>query len=277
MRTVTLPGGEEVPALGLGTWHMGEREHARGKEADALRAGLDLGLTLIDTAEMYGDGGAERVVGAAVAGRRDQVFIVSKVLPQNASHAGTLAACDRSLSRLRTDRIDLYLLHWRGRFPLAATVAAFEALKRSGKIRYWGVSNFDIEDMAELMTIEGGRHCATNQVLYHLGERGIEWQLLPDAQARGQSIMAYSPLAQGRILRNGALGQVAAKHGTTPAVAAVAWTLRNPGIISIPKSSNVERVKELARAADLVLDAEDLAALDKAFPRPPRSAPLAMI
>ena len=277
MRHVTLPGGETVPALGLGTWHMGEARGDRTREADALRAGLDLGISLIDTAEMYGEGGAEEVVAQATAGRRDHVFIVSKVYPHNASATGTIAACERSLKRLGTDRIDLYLLHWRGAVPLAETVGAFETLKAAGKIRHWGVSNFDVADMTELLALKAGPACASNQVLYHLAERGIEWRLLPDAQARGMSVMAYSPLAQGRILTHKTLQQVAKKHGVTPATIAVAWTLRNPGLISIPKTATSARVAEIVAAADLVLDADDLAALDTAYPPPKKASPLAML
>jgi diketogulonate reductase-like aldo/keto reductase len=266
-----------VPALGLGTWHMGERKAARRREADALRAGLDLGLTLIDTAEMYGDGGAEEVVGDAVKGRRDGVFIVSKVYPHNASRTGVATACERSLKRLATDRIDLYLLHWRGSHPLAETVAGFEALQAAGKIRNWGVSNLDTGDMAELGKVAGGKACAANQVLYHLGERGIEWQLLADAQRSGVAIMAYSPLGQGAILSHPALAKVAARHEVAPAAVAIAWTLRHGNVIAIPKSASLERVQQNARASDLALDAADLAALDAAFPPPRRKGPLAVI
>ena len=226
---------------------------------------------------MYGEGGAEEVVADATAGRRDQVFIVSKVYPHNASRTGTPAACERSLKRLRTDRIDLYLLHWRGSVPLAETVTAFEALRSAGKIRHWGVSNFDVGDMAELHALKAGEACATNQVLYHLGERGPDWRLLPDSEQRGDTIMAYSPLAQGAILNNAALAEVARKHAVTPAAVAIAWTVRRPNVISIPKSSSIERVAANARAADLVLDAADLAMLDKAFPPPKRAKPLAML
>lgn len=277
MRYVTLPGGERVPALGLGTWHMGESARERGREMDALRAGLDAGFALVDTAELYGNGGAEEVVAKAIAGRRDRVFVVSKVLPGNASAKGTIAACERSLKRLATDRIDLYLLHWRGSYPLADTVSAFEKLKAAGKIRHWGVSNFDVADMAELLALKAGAACASNQVLYHLDERGIEWQLLADCQRRGISVMAYSPLAQGRILGNAALQQVARKHAVSAAVIAVAWTLRQPGVISIPKSSSAGRVREFMLAADLVLDADDLSALDKAFPPPRQASSLGML
>jgi diketogulonate reductase-like aldo/keto reductase len=271
-RTVTLPSGEKVPALGQGTWHMGEDKRRAGDEAAALRAGIDLGMTLLDTAEMYGSGGAETVVAEAVAGRRDAVFIVSKVLPENATRRGTVAACERSLKRLRTDRIDLYLLHWRGTPPLQGTLEAFDELQRGGKIRMWGVSNFDPADMEDLWGL-GGTACATNQVLYNLSRRGIEHDLVPWCAERRVSIMAYSPVEQGRILRNRALTEVAQRHGATPAQVALAWTMRHPGVISIPKASTVAHVTENAGARDVTLTAEDYVTLDKAFPPPrgPRS------
>jgi diketogulonate reductase-like aldo/keto reductase len=276
MRTVSLRSGQTVAALGLGTWRMGERTAHRAEEVRALRAGLDLGMTLIDTAEMYGEGEAERVVAEAVAGRRDEVFITSKVYPHNASREGTLAACERSLQRLATDRIDLYLLHWRGGHPLAATVAGFERLKQDGKIRNWGVSNFDVADMVELARLPAGGSCAANQVLYHLGERGIEWRLVPDCARAGIAVMAYCPLGQGTLVRHRALEPLARKHGATPAAVALAWLLRLPGTIAIPKSAHVDRVRANAAAADLALDETDLAALDKAFPPPRRKTALAI-
>ena len=277
MRTVTLPGGETIPAFGLGTWHMGERGTDRASEVKALKAGLDLGVTLIDTAEMYGEGGAEEAVAEAVAGRRDQVFIVSKVYPHNASRSGAVAACERSLKRLKTDRIDLYLLHWRGSVPLTETVETFETLKASAKIRHWGVSNFDASDMSELATLGAGAACASNQVLYHLGQRSIEWDLLPDCQNKGIPVMAYSPLGQGRILNHAALKTVAARHGVSAAAIAAAWTMRHEGVISIPKSSDTGRVAELVKARDIVLTRPDLAALDAAFPPPKGAKPLPML
>ena len=277
MRTVTLPGGEKVPAFGLGTWHMGERGADKAREVAALKAGLDLGVTLIDTAEMYGEGGAEEAVAEAVTGRRDKVFIVSKVYPHNASRTGAVAACERSLKRLKTDRIDLYLLHWRGSVPLAETIEIFEKLKSSGKIRHWGVSNLDMSDMAEMERLKAGAACASNQVLYHLGQRSIEWDLLPDCQNKGISMMAYSPLGQGRILGNAALKTIAAKHGVVPAAIAVAWTMRHDGVISIPKSSDTARVAELIKGCDVMLTKEDLAALDAAFPPPKGTKPLPML
>lgn len=277
MRRVTLPGGVSIPALGLGTWGMGEYPSEQAREVAALRAGLDLGLTLIDTAEMYGEGGAERVVAEATKGRRDSVFIVSKVYPHNASQAGAIAACERSLDRLQTDRIDLYLLHWRGSVPLAETVEAFEHLKQNGKIRYWGVSNFDPGDMRALLSTPSGEGCAANQVLYHLGERGIEWDLLPDCRKRAIPVMAYSPLGQAAILGKPVLTRIAAKHGVMPATIALAWVLRNEGVIAIPKSSDIDRTRENAAAAELVLDGDDLVALDRTFPPPTSARPLAML
>ena len=277
MRHVTLRTGEKIPQLGLGTWHMGERGSSRAAEAKAVRAGIDLGVTLLDTAEMYGEGGAEEVVAEAVAGIRDKVFIVSKVYPHNASRTGAVAACERSLKRLKTDRIDLYLLHWRGSHPLSETVAAFEKLRADGKIRHWGVSNFDTSDMAEVRGVKGGDNCASNQVLYNLGSRGIDYDLIDDCAKHKVMVMAYTPLGQGAILRDAAVGKIAKKHGVVPAAIAIAWTMRHPNVVSIPKASNLAHVKENAAAADLVLDAGDLAALDAAFPPPNRKRPLGML
>jgi diketogulonate reductase-like aldo/keto reductase len=270
MRTVMLPGGETVPALGQGTWYMGERRGEVAREVAALRLGVDLGMTLIDTAEMYASGGAEEVVAQAVSGIRDRVFLVSKVLPQNASRSGVPAACERSLKRLKTDRIDLYLLHWRGGHPLAETVAAFEALKAAGKIRYWGVSNLDTDDMEELVAVPGGAACAANQVLYHPASRGIEFDLLPWCAGHGIPVMAYSPLGHDvrRLLGSGPLQAVARRHGSTAAAVAIAWGLRAGNVISIPKAADLAHVRENAGAAEIELTAEDLAAID-AVHRPP--------
>ena len=276
MRHVTLPGGERVPALGLGTWRMGERAEWRSQEVSILRQGLDRGLTLIDTAEMYGEGGAEIVVAEAVAGRRDEVFIVSKVYPHNASRSGVVAACERSLARLKTGVIDLYLLHWRGSYRLADTVEGFEKLKSDGKIRHWGVSNFGVSDMAELLALEAGGSCAANQVKYHLGERGIEWQLLPQMQERGIPVMAYTPLGKGNLLDDAALGRIARRHGQAPASVALAWVMREEGVIAIPKTSDPKHLDEIVAALDVTLGKEDLAELDKAFPPPSRSQPLSI-
>jgi len=260
----------EMPRLGQGTWHMGENRSRRGAEADALRLGIDLGLTLIDTAEMYGEGGAEEVVGDAIAGQRDRIFLVSKVYPHNASRAGVPKACERSLKRLRTDAIDLYLLHWRGSTPIEETAEAFERLREQGKIRAWGVSNFDVDDMERVPP-----GCAANQVLYNLGTRGIEWDLLPWCRERDMPVMAYSPVGQGgRLLRDPAVAQVAARHGVTPAQIAIAWTLREPGVVAIPKAADLAHVRANAAAPSITLAPEDLAALDRAFPPPTRKRSL---
>jgi diketogulonate reductase-like aldo/keto reductase len=277
MKTVKLNTGEVVPALGLGTWHMGESGRSRGDEVQALQLGLDLGMTLIDTAEMYGEGGAEEVVGEAIAGRRNGVYLVSKVYPHNASARGAVEACERSLKRLKTDRLDLYLLHWRGSYPLAETIGAFERLKADGKIRAWGVSNLDIDDMRELVGVVGGQACTANQVLYHLGSRGIEWDLLPHCQNAGVMVMAYSPLGQGPLLKSAAIGTVAARHGVDPAAVALAWVLRQDGVVAIPKATRLAHVKANARAADLALSADDLKTLDAAFAPPKRAQPLSML
>jgi diketogulonate reductase-like aldo/keto reductase len=279
MRTVQLRSGEQVSAIGQGTWYMGDRRSEADREVAALQLGIDLGMTLIDTAEMYADGGAERIVAQAVAGRRDHVFIVSKVYPQNASRSGVPAACERSLKRLNTDRIDLYLLHWRGGHPLAETVAAFEALRQAGKIRHWGVSNLDVSDMEELFRAPGGGNCAANQVLYHPNSRGIEYELLPWCEQRQVAVMAYSPLGHTtrQLLRSPALVAVAKRHGVTPAQVALAWGLRFPHVISIPKASDAGHVRENAAAVDVVLTAEDLAEIDAAHRPPGRKQPLDLL
>jgi diketogulonate reductase-like aldo/keto reductase len=274
---ITLPSREIVPALGQGTWNMGERANRAAEEAAALRAGIDLGMTLIDTAEMYANGGSEEVVADAIAGRRHEVFIVSKVLPENASRKGTIAACERSLKRLGTDVIDLYLLHWRGSPPLADTLAAFETLVADGKIKSWGVSNFDTEDMEELLDLPGGGKCACNQVLYNLTRRGIEFDLVPLCRTRGIPIMAYSPIEQGRLLDHGALKAVAARHNATPAQIALAWLIQRDGLIAIPKAASEKHVRENRAAAEIALSAADLAELDKAFPPPRRKRSLEML
>jgi diketogulonate reductase-like aldo/keto reductase len=273
---VKLPDGETVPALGQGTWYMGERFDQRRQEVRALQLGIDLGMTLIDTAEMYADGGAEEVTGEAISGRRDGLFIVSKVLPSHASRTATIAACERSLKRLGIATIDLYLLHWRGGYALDDTITGFEALQKAGKIRHWGVSNFDADDMAELLK-SGGKAVAANQVLYNLGRRGIEFDLLPWQEERGIPTMAYSPIEQGQLAGEPSLEAVAHRHDTTPAQIALAFTLRRPDIISIPKSSNEAHVRENAAAAEIALTPDDLAALDRAFPPPTRKRALEML
>ncbi|HET9982533.1 MAG TPA: aldo/keto reductase [Longimicrobiales bacterium] len=277
MRTTTLPSGEAVPVLGQGTWHLAEHPERRSDEIAALRLAIDLGMTLIDTAEMYADGGAEELVGEAIAGRRDEVFLVSKVLPEHATRTATIDACERSLQRLRADRLDLYLLHWRGPTPLAETLEAFERLIADGKIRYWGVSNFDIDDMRELLEVPGGAQVATDQVLYNLTRRGIEWDLLPWCHERGIPIMAYSPIEQGRLLGHPELEAVAARHNATPAQIALAWVLRLDRIIAIPRAGRPEHVRENRAALAVRLTPQDLADLDRAFPPPTGPRPLEML
>lgn len=273
--TTPLPNGTSMPVFGLGTWMMGESRDSLRQEIDTLRAGMDQGITLIDTAEMYGAGGSERMVGEAIAGRRDGLFLVSKVLPQNASRQGTIAACEQSLKRLGTDRLDLYLLHWRGRYPLAETVEAFETLKAQGKIAAWGVSNFDLEDMGELEAISD--QCQANQVLYNCTRRGIEFDLLPDAQEKSMAVMAYSPIEQGQLSGNAAITEIARRHNVTPAQIALAFVLRHKGVIAIPKTSRPDRVAENLGALEIELTSEDLADIDRAFPPPRRKIPLEMI
>lgn len=274
---VTLPGGRQAPALGLGTWHMGEGEASMAEEAASLRAGLDLGMTVIDTAEMYADGGAEEVVGEAIKGRRDEVFLVSKVLPYNASRAGTIAACEASLKRLGTDHIELYLLHWRGRHPFSETVEAFETLKAQGKIGAWGVSNFDISDMRELLEDAEPHRPTANQVLYNLARRGIEFDLLRWSQVQGIPIMAYSPLDEGRLIGHPVLEEIGRIHSVGSAQVALAFLLTKAGVIAIPKSGSPERVRDNFRASEIRLTSEDLRLLDEAFPPPTRKRPLEMI
>ena len=277
MRMTILPSGEAVPALGQGTWYMGDLPARRAAEVAALRAGMALGMTLIDTAEMYGDGAAERLVGEAIAGRRDQAFIVSKVLPHHATRRGTVAACEASLKRLATDRIDLYLLHWRGGVPLEDTLAGFADLQQAGKIRHWGVSNFDADDMNELNALAGGSAVAANQVLYNLTRRGIEFDLLPQCAAGGVPLMAYSPIEQGRLLGDPVLADIAGRHQATPAAVALAWVLRQPGMIAIPKASTAAHVAQNHAALEIKLNDADLAALDRAFAPPRSRQPLEMI
>jgi diketogulonate reductase-like aldo/keto reductase len=274
--TVPLSDGTPVPALGLGTWHMGESVRRRPREVTALAAGIALGMTLIDTAEMYGDGGAEEVIGDAIAGRRDQVFVVSKVYPHNAGAKDAIAACERSLRRLRTDRLDLYLLHWRGRIPLAETVDAFERLRRDGKILRWGVSNFDVDDMHELLALPDGRHCAANQVLYHLGERGAEWALARLCRTQGIPLMAYCPLGEGGLLHDRRLRAIAKGIDASPAQVALAWLIAR-GAIAIPKSADVDHLRENSEAAALALSAATLATIDATFPPPTRPTSLGVI
>jgi len=277
VRTLKLPSGQLIPVLGMGTWQMGENALNRQSEIDALRHGLDLGLTLIDTAEMYGEGGAEEVIAHAIASRRAEVFLVSKVYPHNASKRGTITACQRSLQRLKTDYLDLYLLHWRGSVPLAETLEAFQTLQQSGKIRSYGVSNFDAEDMEEAIGLKDGKGIATNQVLYNLMRRGIEWNLLPWCRQQGIPIMAYSPIEQGRLLNNRTLKTIAQEREVTAAQVAIAWLLHQENVIVIPKSSRIDHVEQNYAALNLKLSAEELAALDAAFPPPTKPVPLEML
>ncbi|GAB3307495.1 aldo/keto reductase [Epidermidibacterium keratini] len=272
-----MGGQESVPALGMGTWGWGEDRGRRDDEIAALRTGLDLGMTLVDTAEMYADGGAEEVLGEALAGRRDAAFVVSKVLPSNASRSGTIAACERSLGRLGTDRIDLYLLHWQGGHPLEDTLAAFQQLADDGKIRYWGVSNFDRAALEELQGVPGSDGLTTDQFLYNLSRRGPEYDLLPWCADHDLPVMAYSPIEQGRILDDPALGEVAQAHSVSPAALALAWVLRQDSLCAIPKASSPEHVRDNATALDVELTREDLDALDRAFPPPSGPGPLEML
>jgi diketogulonate reductase-like aldo/keto reductase len=274
---VSMKDGRSMPTLGLGTWRIGERKGARAAEIDALRLGITLGMSLVDTAEMYGDGGAEEVVGEAIAGQRDGVFLVSKVYPHNATRRGVVSACKRSLARLRVHQLDLYLLHWRGDVPVADTVAGFESLREQGLIRAWGVSNFDLDDMQALMKVPGGNGCAANQVLYHLGRRGIEFDLLPWCRERGIAVMAYSPVDQGRLPRNSALQRLATAQRTSAAQLAIAWLLAQTGVVVIPKAADAAHVRDNRAAADLRLDEATLEAIDRAFPPPRRATPLAML
>jgi diketogulonate reductase-like aldo/keto reductase len=277
MKTVALPSGERMPAFGMGTWMMGQNKTARAEEIATLRLGLDLGSSLIDTAEMYGEGRAEELIGEAIAERRNEAFLVSKVYPHNASRQGAVQACERSLRRLKTDRIDLYLLHWRGKVPLAETMEAFMTLQQSGKIRHYGVSNLDLADMQDLWAVQGGNATATNQVLYNLTQRGIEWDLLPHLRERGIPVMAYSPIEQAKLLSNRKLAEFAKRSGMTPAKVALAWLLASDDIIVIPKTSHRERLRENVAALDIQLTTAQLAELDQLFPPPKGPRPLEML
>jgi len=281
---VTFPGNVQLSSLGLGTWRMGEQSARRQREISAVRLAIDLGWRVIDSAEMYGEGGAEEVVGAAIAAAlrqgtvgRDELFVVSKIYPHHASAAATPAACERSLARLGLDHLDAYLLHWRGSFPLQETVDAFEDLRSRGRIRHWGVSNFDVADMVELIGVPGGDRCATNQIYYSLGTRGAGFDLVPWLQRHGMATMAYSPIDQGELVRNRALASLAARRGATPAQVALAWLTSQPGVMAIPKAASEAHLRENLGSLALTLDAADRAELDAAFPPPPRKVPLAML
>lgn len=281
-RTISFGEHQAVPVIGQGTWYMGENPALRAQESAALRAGIDLGLTVIDTAEMYADGGAEEVVGEAIRGQRENVVLVSKVYPWNAGGRKLASACESSLRRLNTDYLDLYLLHWRGDYSLQETVAGMEALVAQGKIRRWGVSNLDFDDMQQLWQLDGGEECATNQVLYHLASRGIEYDLLPWCQRQGVPVMAYCPLAQAGRLRNGLLNhnvvrKIALERGITAAQVLLAWVISHQGVMAIPKASSIEHVTQNAAALDIVLSAEELALLQQAYPAPGRKMPLDMV
>ncbi|CAJ0816619.1 2,5-diketo-D-gluconic acid reductase B [Ralstonia wenshanensis] len=277
MKHVTLPNGERVPALGMGTWNMGDDRATRAEEIATLRLGLDLGLRLIDTAEMYGEGLSESLIGEAIAGRRDEVFLVSKVYPHNASRRGIAAACERSLRRLGTDRLDLYLLHWRGDVPFEETLEGLQALQREGKIRQYGVSNLDLSDMEEWWDTPGGDQTAVNQLLYNLSRRGIEWDVLPWLRERRVPVMAYSPIEQARLVRHPKLVRFAQESGMTPAQVALAWLLANDDIIAIPKTGHRDRLRENIGALSHTLTAEQLATLDSLFPPPKGPRALEML
>jgi len=277
MKSVELPSAKRVPALGQGTWQMEERGGGRAEAIEALRLGVDLGMTVIDTAAMYGGGKAAEIVGEAIAGRRDQVFLVSKCYPQNASRKRMVEACARSLRRLGTDRIDLYLLHWPGSVPIEETLDTFMRLKDEGKILDYGISNFDARGIQRVWSAQGGGGIVTDQVLYNLSERGIEWDLLPWCRKRGLPLMAYTPLGQGALLRDPALARVGRRHGATPAQVALAWLLSRDGVLASPQAGRVAHVRDNRKAADIVLDAQDLAELDAAFPPPAGPSPLAIL
>jgi len=279
IRTIALPGGERIPVLGIGTWNMGEKRQKRADEIAALQTAIDLGMTVVDTAEMYGGGKAEELVAEALGARRSDIFLVSKVMPQHATRRGTISSCEASLRRLKTDRLDMYLLHWRGSVPLDETLEAFQRLQSDGKIRHWGVSNFDADDMEELggLTIRGGSSASTNQVLFNLMRRGIEYDLLPWCHTRDIPVMAYSPLEQGLLAGHKTLAAIAKRLTATPAQVALAWVLRRPGVMAIPKAGDVDHVRENRGALELELAPEDLAQLDEAFPPPTRKRPLEMI
>jgi diketogulonate reductase-like aldo/keto reductase len=277
MPTVELRSGDVVPALGLGTWHLGDDPSRRPSETAALRLGLDLGMNLVDTAEMYGNGASEELVGEALADRRDDAYLVDKVLPSNATRRGTVLACERSLRRLDTDRLDLYLLHWRGSVPLTETVAGFTDLMEDGRIRSWGVSNFDLSDMLELVSVPKGAGVVANQVLYNLTRRGIEWDLLPWCRRNGIVVMAYSPIEQGRLLGDPVLARIAARHEATPAQIALAWLIGQEGVVAIPQAGTPKHVREDRAAAEVRLTEQDLAEIDRAFPPPDGPRPLEMI
>jgi diketogulonate reductase-like aldo/keto reductase len=272
-----LPSGEAVPVLGQGTWKMGEDPKTRRQEVEALRSGVELGMSLIDTAEMYGEGRAEQLIAEVIPGHRDDVFLASKFYPHNATHEGVVAACERSLKRLKTDHIDLYLLHWRGSVLLQETLSGCDELVRAGKIRYWGVSNFDVSDIEELVSLPRGSTFAANQVLYNLAHRGVEWNLLPWCRKQNIPIMAYAPFDEGRLLNIPVLRTIASRHDATPAQIALAWVLRREAVITLAKASRLEHVRENRQASEIHLSEKDLKELDRVFPPPNGPKPLEMI
>jgi diketogulonate reductase-like aldo/keto reductase len=276
-RAVELSSGEAIPALGMGSWHLGQGRHPPEVEIEAIQTGLDVGMTVVDTAEMYGSGESERLIGKAIAGRRDEVFLVSKVMPHHATFDGTIAACKASLRRLDTDRLELYLLHWRARVPLEETVRAFEELKRTGLIRRWGVSNFDITDMIELLELPGGDAVETDQVLYNLAHRGIEWNLLPWAHERHMPLMAYSPIGQGRLVNDPVLRFIGKRHKATAAQVALAWVISHPGVCAIPEAGTPKHVRENFGAGKVILGQDDVVEIDAAFPPPTHPVALEVI
>ncbi|RAW13913.1 aldo/keto reductase [Paenibacillus taichungensis] len=281
-RTIQLPDGTTLPAIGQGTWYMGEKQSSRREEVQALRYGIERGMTVIDTAEMYAEGGAEEVTGEAIKGCRDDVFLVSKVYPHHADRKQMITACERSLSRLGTDRLDLYLLHWRGDVPLEETVEALEQLKQSGKILRWGVSNLDTEDMQELWNIPSAQHCAVNQVLYHAASRGIEYELLPWLRERRIPVMAYCPLAQGgrlrkELLEHSVIREIAKDHGVSPSQIALSWVIRDGDILAIPKAVQLNHVAENAAAMDVILTEDEIVRINEAFPAPKGKVPLDIV
>ncbi|SEK86579.1 aldo/keto reductase [Paenibacillus sp. OK003] len=281
-RTIQLPDGTTLPAIGQGTWYMGEKQSSRREEVQALRYGIERGMTVIDTAEMYAEGGAEEVTGEAIKDCRDDVFLVSKVYPHHADRKQMITACERSLSRLGTDRLDLYLLHWRGGVPLEETVEALEQLKQSGKILRWGVSNLDTEDMQELWNIPAGQHCAVNQVLYHAASRGIEYELLPWLRERLIPVMAYCPLAQGgrlrkELLEHSVIREIAEDRGVSPSQIALSWVIRDGDILAIPKAVQLNHVAENAAAMDVILTQDEVVRLNEAFPAPKGKVPLDIV
>ncbi|UOE37556.1 aldo/keto reductase [Chryseobacterium oryzae] len=277
MKFVTLKNRNKVPALGQGCWKIGDHPNRRQQEIDTLRRGVELGMTLIDTAEYYGNGRSEDLISEAIEGMRDDIYLVSKVMPSNASYQGTIAACERSLGHLKTDRLDMYLLHWQGSYPVEETVRAFEKLVADGKILNWGVSNFDVQDLEDVFEVPNGKDCATNQVFYNLSHRGIEYDMFPWAKEEGIPLMAYSPIDESRLVSRNQLQRVADNHNATPAQIALAWSIQSGIVISIPKASTVAHVEDNAKAADIILTAEDNAILDAAFPPPHRKVNLEFI